>query len=289
LLFWCVVCRRDTREWAAQQTRCPIPDVKAVTNITSMLYSVRLSLLVFSAIFLFSCGDPTPPAVDREDVTLDAAPEKMEEDQTRGTRNANPETVAPERLEEVKVRTKPATEQLEKAVESKMPTPERAASPEPVNTASAPSPAPAPAPEKPAVEEKEPAPATATDQRRPATGSSAPDHAPWNALLQQYVDNRGRVDYDALKRNEGELDAYLASLEKEAPQKSWSRNERLAYWLNAYNAYTFKLILNNYPTKSIMDLHGGKPWDVYHSSALPRPPDSFCGGLCRRILSTTRQ
>jgi hypothetical protein len=31
--------------------------------------------------------------------------------------------------------------------------------------------------------------------------------------------------------------------------KSWSKNATLAYWINAYNAYTVKLILDNYPTK----------------------------------------
>jgi len=51
-------------------------------------------------------------------------------------------------------------------------------------------------------------------------------------------------------------------LAEDAPDGDWSRNEALTYWLNAYNAYTLKLILNNHPVKSITDLHGGKPWDV---------------------------
>ncbi|MFT6716812.1 MAG: hypothetical protein ACJA0Q_001460, partial [Saprospiraceae bacterium] len=42
-------------------------------------------------------------------------------------------------------------------------------------------------------------------------------------------------------------------------EKIWSKNEQLAFWINAYNAFTVKLILNNYPTKSINDLT--KPWD----------------------------
>lgn len=235
-----------------------------------MLYSVRLSFLFLGLIAFVSCNSPAPPVEEQEEVSLTAAPERMKEDQTRGTRNANPETVAPERLEDVEVRTAPVTKQLEKAVESKMPAPERAASveraasPEPENTASVPSTAPAAAPEKPDGEEKEAGPVLTADtsQEPPIPENTAPDHTPWNTLLQQYVNDRGRVDYAALKRNESKLDAYLTSLEKEAPRKSWSRNERLAYWLNAYNAYTFKLILNNYPTKSITDLHGGKPWDV---------------------------
>ena len=45
-------------------------------------------------------------------------------------------------------------------------------------------------------------------------------------------------------------------------QKDWSRADQMAYWINAYNAFTIKLIVDNYPVNSIMDLHGGKPWDV---------------------------
>ena len=36
----------------------------------------------------------------------------------------------------------------------------------------------------------------------------------------------------------------------------------MAYWINAYNAFTVKLILKNYPISSITKLDSGKPWDV---------------------------
>ena len=36
----------------------------------------------------------------------------------------------------------------------------------------------------------------------------------------------------------------------------------MAYWINAYNAYTIKLMLNNYPLKSIIDINGGTAWDL---------------------------
>ena len=51
-------------------------------------------------------------------------------------------------------------------------------------------------------------------------------------------------------------------MEKTIIEKTWSRNKSLAFWINAYNANTIKLILKNYPIKSIMDLNNGKPWDV---------------------------
>jgi len=87
-----------------------------------------------------------------------------------------------------------------------------------------------------------------------------PDHSLWNTLLNKYV-NAGKVDYASFKNDMG-LEKYLALLAENPPQSSWSRDEQLAYWINTYNAFTIKLITDNYPVNSIMDLHGGKPWDV---------------------------
>ena len=89
----------------------------------------------------------------------------------------------------------------------------------------------------------------------------APSHDPWNKLLTQYVSSTGKVNYRALKGKEADLDAYLKSLADNPVQSSWSRNEKMAYWINAYNAFTVKLILDNYPLSSIINLSGGKVWD----------------------------
>ncbi|MBK6994734.1 MAG: DUF547 domain-containing protein [Lewinellaceae bacterium] len=45
-------------------------------------------------------------------------------------------------------------------------------------------------------------------------------------------------------------------------EESWTKEEKMAYWINAYNAFTLKLIVDNYPTKSILNFDGGKTWDV---------------------------
>ena len=92
-----------------------------------------------------------------------------------------------------------------------------------------------------------------------ASSSNAPDHTAWNNLLRDHVSNTGRVDYRGMQTDETKLEAYLATLGKEVPDDSWSRNEALAYWINAYNAFTIKLILNNWPVASIRDLK--EPWD----------------------------
>lgn len=88
------------------------------------------------------------------------------------------------------------------------------------------------------------------------------DHSPWDKLLQKNVSTQGNVNYEGFKNGKVALETYLASLSKTKPDASWSRNETMAYWINAYNAFTIKLMLNNYPLKSIMDVNGGKAWDL---------------------------
>jgi hypothetical protein len=73
----------------------------------------------------------------------------------------------------------------------------------------------------------------------------------FNSLLQTHVDSKGFVDYKSLKQDEGKLNSYLSYLEKTTPEKSWSANKEKAFWINVYNAYTLKIILDNYPLKSI--------------------------------------
>ncbi len=89
-----------------------------------------------------------------------------------------------------------------------------------------------------------------------------PSHLPFSQQLQQFVSEKGTVNYADWKKEEGKLDLYLNSLAKDPPQTDWSQNEKLAYWINAYNAFTIKLILKNHPLKSIRDLHKGDPWQV---------------------------
>ncbi len=83
-------------------------------------------------------------------------------------------------------------------------------------------------------------------------------HEPWNELLKKYVSNAGNVNYKGFLQSKNQLNSYLKSLEDNTPDKSWSKNATLAYWINAYNAFTVKLILDNYPVKSIKDI--SNPW-----------------------------
>jgi hypothetical protein len=89
-----------------------------------------------------------------------------------------------------------------------------------------------------------------------------PDHSAWDALLRKYVSGNGKVNYAGLLADKSKLEAYLRELATHTIQADWSRNEKMAYWINVYNAFTIKLILDNYPLNSIIKLHNGKPWDV---------------------------
>jgi uncharacterized protein YyaL (SSP411 family) len=98
----------------------------------------------------------------------------------------------------------------------------------------------------------------AADDDRPAAAHF--DHAAFGALLARHVDAEGGVDYTALQRDTGALDAYLQAL-ADAPLAELDRNERLALLINAYNAFTLRLILDEYPVKSIKDIPASKRWD----------------------------
>jgi hypothetical protein len=87
--------------------------------------------------------------------------------------------------------------------------------------------------------------------------AKAPTHEKWTTLLQKHVTGNGIVNYRGMKADLPKLNEYLAILSRHEPGKTWSRKEVLTFWINAYNAFTVKLIVDNYPLKSIKDLNPG--------------------------------
>ena len=87
-------------------------------------------------------------------------------------------------------------------------------------------------------------------------------HQLWNELLKTYVSNNGNVNYSSFKTDHKKLLDYIYVLNlaksNEAFQ-SFSKEEKLAFWINAYNAMTIDLILRNYPLNSIKDIKD--PWE----------------------------
>jgi Protein of unknown function, DUF547 len=92
--------------------------------------------------------------------------------------------------------------------------------------------------------------------------TAQPNYDQYDAFLQRHVAKNGNVNYKAIKANTAGLDSIIRAFQAAPPQKSWSKNEQLAYWLNAYNAFTIHLIVSKYPLQKIIDLDGGKTWDV---------------------------
>ncbi len=92
-----------------------------------------------------------------------------------------------------------------------------------------------------------------------AQQAGRPDHSAWDALLQKHVNlTAGTLNYKGVKADKAKLEAYLTDLSNHKPADDWTPNEKLAYWMNVYNAFTVKLIVDNYPLKSINDLED--PW-----------------------------
>jgi hypothetical protein len=97
-----------------------------------------------------------------------------------------------------------------------------------------------------------------------ATANAAFDHAHarWGALLDKHVVTNAaatasRVRYAGMQADRAQLAAYLDVLAAVTPQEydRWTRQQRLAFLINAYNAWTVDLVLTRYPDlRSIKDL-----------------------------------
>lgn len=96
-----------------------------------------------------------------------------------------------------------------------------------------------------------------------------PSHRTFDQLLKKHVNSRGEVNYKGFISDSVTLNQYLNLLSKNPPASNWSREEEMAFWINAYNAFTIKLVIQYYPVKSIKEI-GSKiqipfvntPWDV---------------------------
>jgi len=95
-----------------------------------------------------------------------------------------------------------------------------------------------------------------------AGGSATPgavefdhEHARWTEILSEHVRGEG-FDYGKLKEDPAGLEAYLGSLGAVMPEEfaAWKREQQFAFWIDAYNAYTVKLVVDAYPIESIQDL-----------------------------------
>ncbi len=87
-------------------------------------------------------------------------------------------------------------------------------------------------------------------------------HQLFSDVLSTYVKD-GKANYKGLKANPAKLNQYIEQLSSVSASDlgDWSKNEKLAFWINAYNAFTLNVIIDHYPVKSIKKIKGGKVWD----------------------------
>lgn len=102
-----------------------------------------------------------------------------------------------------------------------------------------------------------------------ASLAGPPSHEAFSRLLKQHVSTEGKVDYKGFIADSAALSAYLQTLSTNPPERTWSRAEQMAYWINAYNAFTIQLVIKYYPLKSIKDIGSSiqipfvnTPWDI---------------------------
>jgi hypothetical protein len=96
-----------------------------------------------------------------------------------------------------------------------------------------------------------------------------PSHDLFDNLLKKHVAAGGKVNYRGFIKDSVELNKYLGQLIQSPPQKNWSKQDEMAYWINAYNAFTIQLVIRYYPVKSIKDIgsriqipFANSPWDI---------------------------
>lgn len=86
------------------------------------------------------------------------------------------------------------------------------------------------------------------------------DHSTFDEILQQHVIEGGWVDYAALAEDPQPLDEYIEAIAA-APFDAMGRDEKLALLINAYNAFTLRLMLDHPTVESIRDIPANERWD----------------------------
>jgi hypothetical protein len=94
---------------------------------------------------------------------------------------------------------------------------------------------------------------------------------PWDQLLNQYVDSLGFINYHAWKAESTQkLTNWLQELSQINPEQ-YHLNQKLALWLNLYNALVIAQVLKKYPIKSILPQFLGIPNWVAFLAFFSRP------------------
>ena len=92
---------------------------------------------------------------------------------------------------------------------------------------------------------------------QPPAAATTFDHSAYDQVLRRHVSSEGLVAYAALHTDRSGLDAYVDSLARYSPDSDPAlfpdRDHELAYWINAYNAFVLRGVIDAYPIASVKD------------------------------------
>lgn len=94
------------------------------------------------------------------------------------------------------------------------------------------------------------------------TRTATMDHSTWSVVLEKHVGTDGLVDYVALA-NDPWYQRYILQLEQFRPMADTSRQEVMAYWINAYNAFSVRIIAGAFPLDRLADHPGWEDQPLY--------------------------
>lgn len=84
------------------------------------------------------------------------------------------------------------------------------------------------------------------------------DYSAWESVLAHNVTAEGRVNYQALKSNSADLNHAVEEIAARSPHSNPAvfptRNDQMAYWINAYNTLVIEGIIEDWPVKSVRDI-----------------------------------
>ena len=89
------------------------------------------------------------------------------------------------------------------------------------------------------------------------------DYSLWDQFLKKFVNEEGQVNYAEVKKDPKLLNDYLKQIKNTSYGDlafHWPREERLAFWINAYHAGLISQVVQHYPIKNVLEIPS--VWDV---------------------------
>ncbi len=76
----------------------------------------------------------------------------------------------------------------------------------------------------------------------------------WATLLRKNTSVLGTIDYSGFKKDKDIFERFIKEMSTTKITNKWTQSERKAYWINTYNAFSVKLITDNFPLKNINEI-----------------------------------